>query len=149
MQLKNCFGGEMEIKDSSREILVNEISFVTKRMEKIDDPLKQIYYFSAIHGMIHRIMNIDYDPELVFAHHVLQSTHQLFLNRLHAFQKAGDNSIIIAEEQFKKLIDLSRDLGKQIKANKEIKDTLQSFVVLAYSTTGNGYYLFQKGLLKI
>lgn len=139
----------MDINDRSRDLIVNEINFAIKQMEKVDGPLKQLYYFSAIPAMIQRVMNIDYAPELVFAHQVLQSTHQFYVNRLNAFQMGGDSSVVIAEEQISKLIALSKDLGKQIKANKEIKDTLQSFVVLAYSTTGNGYYLFQKGLLKI
>ena len=139
----------MDIKNSSRDLIVNEINYVAEKMEKDGDPVKQLYYFSGIYVMINRIMNIDYAPELVFAHQVLQSTHQHFISRLHAFQKGGDHSIIIAEEQFTKLIDLSKELSKRIKGNKEIYDTLQKFSVLLYSTTGNGYYLLQKGLLKI
>lgn len=139
----------MDIKDSSRDLIVNEINYVTKKMEKDDDPVKQLYYFSGIYVMINRVMNIDYAPELVFAHQIMQSTHQHFINRLHAFQKGGDHSIILAEEQFTKLIDLSKELSKRIKENNEINDTLQKFIVLAYSTTGNGYYLLQKGLLKV
>lgn len=139
----------MDIKDSSKKLIVNEINYVTQQMEQVDDPVKQLYYFSAIYAMILRIMNIDYTQELVFTHFVLQSTHQAFNTRLNAFHKVGDHSIVINEEQFIKLIGLSKELARQIKSNKDINNTLRKFIVLAYSTTGNGYYLLQKGLLKI
>ena len=137
------------LKDSSRDLIVNEINYVIKKMDQSKEPSQKLYYFSGVPGIIQRIFNIDYEPHLVFVHLILHSTHEAFVNRLQALQKGADDIIPLVEEQFTKLTETTKELGGQIKKNKDINNTLQKYAILAYSTTGNGYYLLQKGLLKI
>lgn len=134
----------MRLSDNYKNLILSEIDFAVKKMNKSSEPLEKLFYFSAIHGVFQRIYNIEYDPTLVFIYFILHTTHEAFNNRLQA--KAG---IPLSEEQINKLSDIAKELGGKIKNNEEVSVTLQKFVVLQYSTSGNGYYLMQKGMLKI
>ena len=117
-------------------------------MKENTDPFKKLYFFSGIHGLINRIFNIEYDPELVWIHHVLVSVYSGFIQRLDAMAK-GDPVIILDDSYFDKLMMLCLELKENISKNENVNDTLKKFSILVYATTGNGYYLKSKGLLKI
>lgn len=134
----------MRLSDNYKNLILSEIDFAVKKMDKSSEPLEKLFYFSAIHGIFQRIYNIEYDPTLVFIYFILHTTHEAFNNSLQA--KAG---IPLSEKQINKLSDIAKELGGKIKNNEEVSVTLQKFVVLQYSTSGNGYYLMQKGMLKI
>jgi hypothetical protein len=139
----------METSDVYRKMIADEINFAAKKMTKTPDASEKLYYFSAVFGILHRIFNIEYDSELVFAQSIVRSIHDAFLNRLKAIQHGGDTTVSLSDDQFEKLISLTKELAKKINKNEDITDTLKKFAILAYSTSGNGFYLVQKGLLKI
>lgn len=138
----------MNIRDNSRDIIVEEINYVVKQMEESSTGEEKLYYFSAVHSIIQRIFNLEYDSDLVYAHFVLNGTYVSFLQRLQAI-KQGETLIPLSDEQFEKLISLTKELAKTIEEKKSIDSTLKKFAILSYTTGGNGYYLQQKGLLKI
>jgi PHD/YefM family antitoxin component YafN of YafNO toxin-antitoxin module len=139
----------MNLSDAFKKLLVEEITFVIKKMEETKEATKLLYYFSAIPGMFQRIYNIEYDSRLVFAHFILKATHDSFSQRLKVSQQGGDNAVLINDDQFERLISLSKELLRNIKNNKAIDEVLQKLTILLYSTTGNGYFLMEKGWLKI
>jgi hypothetical protein len=139
----------MAISDEHRKIIIDEVKFAVRKMEEVKDQTEKLYYFSAVFGVLHRIFNIEYDPELVFAHFILRSTHDAFNARLKAISAAGDSTVSISAKQFKKLSSLSKQFAIKYGKKQEIDSVLKSFAVLLYSTTGNGFYLMQKGALKI
>lgn len=139
----------MKISNNSRKLLVDEIEYIVEQMKNAEDINKLLYFFSAIYGIIQRVYNIEYNEDLVFAHFVLRSTHEQFLMRYKAIKQQRDTAVLIHQEQFEKLIKLSEEFGKKIKEQKRIDSILKHFTILITSTTGNGYYLMQKGLLRI
>lgn len=138
----------MDISNKSRENIADEIKIAVNMMRDSKDASEKLFYFSAIHGVLQRTYNIDYDDDLVFAHLVMTAAQQAFSQRLGAI-KQGEGAIMIADEQFDRLTDLSEELGNDIQNDKDVADTLRKIVILAYSTQGNGYYLMKKGVLKI
>lgn len=138
----------MKLNARFQKMLTEEIDFVLQKMDVSAEPLEKLYYFSAIFGMIHRIFNQEFHPDLVHAHLIIRATYDSFFQRIKAIE-AGDKSVLIYEEQFKKLHELIAELGEQIKKKQSIDSTLKKFVMLLYTTTGNGFYLLQKGVLKI
>jgi len=129
-------------------MITDEIDYVESMMNKAPDIDKKLYFFSAIPGTLSRIFNFEYDSELVFMQVILQHTHAAFMQRLQAV-KSGDGTVPLLEEQIEQLILNIKALSEKIKANENFEDILKKFVILTYSTTGNGYYLLRKGLLKI
>jgi len=138
----------MEITKKMKDEIIKEIDLVVDAMKKSEDPLRKLYFFSGIHAVINRVFNMEYDPELVFMHHVLSAVHTGFLGRINAMRK-GDTVVVLDDSYFKKLISLSISLKDKISENGNVDVTLKEFIVLLYATTGNGFYLKQKGLLKI
>ena len=57
-------------------------------------------------------------------------------------------TIPIYDDHFENLISLIKDLALKIDKDEKFDEIMKKFCLLAYSTTGNGFYLFQKGLLK-
>ncbi len=139
----------MKLSAENKKLIVDEVDFVTKKMNAEEDPSKKLYYFSAIPGMIQRVYNIDYDNDLVFAHFVLQAVFTVINERIVALRQKGDGNVQLSLEQFEKLEQLSVEFGIKLKENKSVDTVLKKFVLLLTSTTGNGYYLMQKGFLKI
>ena len=139
----------MNISDNFRKILVKEINYAVKQMNESSDAEEKLYYFSAVYGVVLRIFNLEYDSDLVYAHFILNETHKAFMGRLQAILKGGEKTVPLREEHFKKLGAITKEFGKRIEKDEDISDTLKKFAILSYTTTGNGYYLLQKGLLKI
>lgn len=138
----------MKTSESYRKKIVDEIDYVESMMNKTQDIGEKLYLFSAIHGTIQRVFNLEYDSDLVFVHNILQQTHFAFLQRLHAV-KTGDVAVPLLEEQMEGLIAAIKELSEKISGNNKLDGTLKKFSILTYSTNGNGYYLLLKGLLKI
>lgn len=139
----------MAVSDENRKSIVNEIKFAVKKMEEKKEATEKLYYFSAVFGILHRIYNIDYDPDLVYAHFILRSTHDAFLHRLKAIEVGGETTVLISKKQLSKLSTLSKQFASKFGKKQEIDSVLKEFTILLYSTTGNGFYLMEKGVLKI
>jgi len=138
----------MKTSESYRKIITDEIDYVESMMNEAQDVEKKLYFFSAIPGTLQRIFNLEYDSDLVYMQVILRHTHIAFIQRLQAV-KTGDLVIPLLEEQIEQLIGAIKELSEKIRGNKNLDGTLKKFAILAYSTTGNGYYLWQKGSLKI
>lgn len=139
----------MEIPGDFRKRFVDEIRFDVKKMREERDPRKKIYFFSGIHGEAQRIFNISFDPQLLFIHFVLNYAYQLLNGRVNTIVLGRDTLIEIPDGLFLKLCDYLEELAKNIENDEDTHLTLQKIASLAYISTGNGYYLYQKGILKI
>jgi len=129
-------------------MIADEIDYVSSMMDKAAEAEKKLYFFSAIPGTIQRVFNLEYDSDLVYLQVILQNTYTALTQRLHAV-KSGDMVVPLSDIQLKHLIALVVELSDKIKNDESLDATLKKFGILAYSTTGNGYYLLQKGLLEL
>ena len=139
----------MDISVEMRKLILDEFEYVVKKMGEVDDPFQILFYFSATFGIVQRVYNIEYNSELVFAHFVLNETHKGFTAILHAIRDARDTTVAITTEHLERLGNLIKELADKIRENKDHVDTLKKLIILTYSTTGNGFYLYDKGVLKI
>ena len=138
----------MNLSDGNRKSLLEEMKFAVGKMDESKDALGKLYYFSAIFNKLHRIYNEEYDSDLVVVYSILSNVHKEFVGRISAIKQASDTAVLISDSQFEKLSELSKELGKKLKAKEDIFDTLKKFAILGYSCSGNGFYLMQKGFLK-
>jgi hypothetical protein len=128
-------------------MLLSEIDYVIKAIEQTSDVHEKLYFFSGIPAAVHRVFNIEYDHDLVFIHHVLSSTHQGIMQRIDAIRK-GDAVVPILEHQLDKLLYLCKEFRDALKNNADTDSIMKKFILLLYSTTGNGYYLAKKGVFE-
>lgn len=134
----------MKLKDDLKKYLVDEIKYVINKMKETKDRRKKLYFFSAIHSAINRIYNLQYNSDLVFMHLVLNATH----NSLIEVTNRQDNVLVIPEDFFDRLTNITENFCKEIEENTNTYNTLKEFSNLSYLASGNGNYLFQKGMLK-
>lgn len=133
----------LDISKKNKDILVNEIDYVCKKISQSTSPSESIYYFSAIHGMIHRVMNLELDADLIFLHLVMRHMFDVVNGRSQA-NAQGDTIIILDETFFDKVCELLDTLKNNIDSGSDITGTLKNLVMLTYSITGNGNFLFEK-----
>ena len=139
------------IKSEHIDHIVEEIDFVLKKMQKAQVPEEKLYYFSAAHGVISRVMNFQCDPVLVFAHQVLSTVHAAFTGRLAAMKSKEEKQFAVIPEMVEKLQEVLNDFKAALQRQEipEIHIALQRFANLGFVPTGNGFYLYQKGVVKI
>ena len=137
----------MNLSSDMQKSFVDEIRFVLKNMRNTTVPSQKWYFFSGIFGMAHRILNFECDPELVFVHQVMQLVYNLVNARLTALSTGQESGINIPDNLFTKIEDELDKMATLIEQKKETYPVLQRLINLAYSTTGNGYYLYLKGTL--
>jgi len=135
----------MKLSKQNKKTLIDEIKFALEKMQASKDPNSIMYYFSAVYGVMHRIFNIEYDSDLVFTHFIISSIHSQINSRI----QVQDQVIKLPDNFFDKLIEITGALLDVIKNDKDLYEVLKKFTILGYITIGNGYYLYQKGLLKI
>ena len=138
----------MKINKIYKTAIVNEIKYVQKKMKESSNLEKKLFYFSAIPAEFLRVFNLEYDQDILYIHHVINHTHIMFQQRIINI-KAGDTTVVIDDRQIDRLESLINDVINVIEQNKKFDNVLKAFIELAYSTSGNGYYLREKGLLKI
>jgi hypothetical protein len=138
----------MKLKEEYKRIIVEDFEFAAKMMKENLANDAKLFYFSGTWGALSRIFNLSFDPELVFIHSVLNGAYNNVLARVTA-SKGGETSVILPPDYFDKLAACVEDLAQRIKENKNAYDVLERISLLAFISTGNGYYLLKRGAFKI
>lgn len=139
----------MNLSKDMEKVFTDEIDLVVRKMKESKAPATKLYFLSAVHAMALRIMNIEFDPELAFIHHVLNFAYATINGRLAAIAGGQEQAAGIPEELFDRLEVSLEELIARIQRGEQTYLVLQTISNLAYSTTGNGYYLYLKGKLSI
>ena len=135
----------MKISDKHKEMLINEIEFGRNKMFEEQDLGKKLFYYSGIYSMISRIFSLNYNPHLQLMHFILSTTYAA-INSRYTQVLTGKSRVTIPEDFFDNLILLLEKLADKIRNDEDTYDILEKIVNLTYLTTGNGYYLSQKGV---
>lgn len=137
----------LQISSSHLDMLVQEFHYAAAQMRLAELPGDKLYFFSASWGMLHRLFNIDYDPGLVFAHQVLVQAHNEIAGRLAAAVPQA-SIFVIPSEVFQTLAACLDEMAGRWEASRDIDDVLKVVAVIGYSCSGNGAYLWKKGMLR-
>ena len=139
----------MKISKSLKEKLVGDLSFTRKRMKEEQDFRRKMYYFSISYVSANRILNVQFDKELLFLSFVLQQSYQMISARVDQIQLGGDTVIPLPDQFFERLTASFKRVEGAVRKGGSLEDVLQDLVVLAYSTTGNGRYLLEQGGMEL
>lgn len=141
----------MNISDQYHQMIVEEMKEVEKMYSDAKSPEDKLYFFSAIYGIINRVMNFQCDSLLVFMHQILQVVHQAISQRFTGPNIPGAVSSSIPNEFWVSLLSylLELRLAFENKDDDKIREVLEKFSNLWYATSGNGFYLYLRGKLVI
>ena len=132
----------MDISDEYRKLVVDEIAYVRKRMGEAKSADKKVYYYSAIFGLLERVMRMDYDRQVLFIHFVFNSTYNLIYSQIQAI-KAGGIPIELDYPDFFANLDVglaNLQSHMEKKQDNDIYGDLEYIVALAWTITGGGFY---------
>ncbi len=129
-----------------QKVFTDELRTAIEHMKKASMPQEKLFFLSAVHGAAFRIMNIQYDTELAFIHHVVNAAYGMMQANLVSI-KQGQGVNTFPKDVFDKLENALEELVVRIEKGEKTYPVLEKISNLAYSTTGNGYYLYLKGRL--
>jgi len=139
----------MKVPEPYKSKLLSEFDHVLVRLTEERRPDEKMFHFSALHGTVNRILNFECTEDLIFLHHVLSTLFAAFNGRIQALMQGAEPAIKLDPLLLDKLVEHTRDLAACLREDKDASDIYRKMIALAYATTGNGYYLYQKGALKI
>ncbi len=134
----------MKLSKTMTRMFVEELRYVHKKMTETNDLEEKLYYFSAIYGEAQRIVNIEFDEELVFIHQVTQLVYSQIQQRILMIKNGQLVKIGLPNNLLDSLSGMVDEMAKCIENGDKTYTILEKMTILAYSTTGNGYYVIQK-----
>ncbi len=138
----------MKLSKEFKAKIEEQFDFVLKKMEQSESPHMMLYYFSGIQSQLNRILNLEFSEELVFSYFVLERAHKDIVGAL-ASMNQGSPVVTFHEKFGDKLVELTKDLKNGFFNSKTRDEVLRKIVVLAYTCTGNGFFLTEKGDIDI
>ena len=139
----------MQLPEALRARIAAEFRFAASKMAETPDLGAKLYLFSALFGELNRAFNQSWSPELGLANLVLKDVHQQISGRL-SMPTLGT---AIPPELPGALDDVAAELATLFE-NKQIDDgrlfqILAKAATVGYAATGNGYYLYLKGQIRL
>lgn len=135
----------MNLSEEHKKIILDDFNFIIKQMNESKDIEEIIYFLSGAHGVISRVLNLKFDPHLVFIHFILSTTYQTILGRSN--RGLGVPQVIQVNLDFIiKMARLLDELKQCIEKNESTYEVLEKISLLTYTLTGNGYFLQKKGI---
>lgn len=138
----------MKLPNYFQKELVSELRNIAKRMKVEKDIRKQLYYYSAAHGITTRTYRFHFDPELLFVDFVFNASYNMMWSRAQLI-RVGDLLVPLTSAMIVKVAECVEDVATCIEKGKELYEPLQQIIMLAFSTTGPGNYLVETGQMKI
>ena len=142
----------MQLSKDLHDRLAAEFRFAADKMGESEDPRRKLYFFSAFYGEIGRILNWTWDRDLALMHMVLQNTYQQIHARTQLSATGADRAIRLSGVFYEALTMAANDLAEYVEkedGDQDLRQLLGRFSELSYFTTGNGQYLFEKGVLRL
>lgn len=139
-----------KLPEPIRERIASEFRFAAETMALNADLPSKLYFFSVFYGELVRMLNQSWSPELALTQQVLKTTYESINGRINS---PVPEQVKIPPEVPDALDNIARDIATLFEG-KKVDDTrlfqiLARAAVLAYAVTGNGFYLYLKGDIKI
>lgn len=138
----------MKPKSDPKRVLAEEFEYCVKKMKEAKSVERKLFYFTSSYGALSRVFNTTFDDEFVFMHFVLTNTYNAFMARLTSI-RSGDTVIPLGDGYLDNLADCVADLAKDLRNSKNSVETLKRIALLGFATSGNGYYLLEKGFFTL
>ncbi len=134
------------------EFLENEFSFAASKVVEATNIAEKVYYFSVFFGQAGRQLNAHFDADLALIWSVGQSACNAINNRI--AQATGDFPVGGLPDGFMKALDeVSIEYAGAFEGGTvdvpRLYAALGRTSELTYLTTGNGAYLYEKGMIRL
>ncbi len=136
-----------------RQRLAKEYRYAVTKMKESPQLPKKLFYFSVFFSEAQRTLNWQWDRDLSLIYAVTQFAHTQ-INAGMQTQALTQALPIDWNAVYDKLILVASDLTTYFEKTEkdsgdELFQILGHFAEIAYTATGNGSYLYEKGLIKL
>ena len=128
--------------------IVKELRLVEALMKKEENPERKNYLFSAAYGIMGRSYKYEFSRDALLAELVLNQSCTVLgecIQRL----KSGDPTAKLEPIHFEKIEEGLKLLADCFENEKSILEPLELILTTAFSTSGPGNYLREKGMIKL
>ena len=138
------------LREEYRQRLAQEYRYAATKMRESPQPAKKLYYFSVLFGESQRILNWEWDRDLSLIYMVGQHTY----NQINLLMQPGMlgnipiDDLMVFTALTQAAFDLATYIEKTEDNTEELHQILGRFAEISYAVTGNGSYLYEKGLIK-
>ena len=143
----------MKLPETIREQLQAEFRIAADRMNATPDLPGKLYFFSAFFGEANRALNRHWDAELALMHLILVGAHGEMMGRLSQPNPLGATLSGLPDELPEALTRVANDLAGLFEQPEQdsvrLYGVLSRLAEVAYTATGNGYYLYLKGMVSL
>jgi hypothetical protein len=135
-----------------RQRLATEYRYAVSKMQEAQ-PARKLFYFSVIFGEAQRVLNLEWNRDLALIYTISQNAYAQINN---AIQTPGLGQVLPIDWTmvYEKLTQVADDLAVYYEkaesddTKREICQILGRLVEISYAISGNGSYLYEKGLIK-
>jgi hypothetical protein len=141
------------MREEFRQRLAKEYHYAATRMQQEMQPAKKLFYFSVFFGEAQRVLNWEWDRDLVLIYTVTQQAHAQInpTTQVPMFGLLPIEGAIVYEKLTQVASDLSAYFEKTENegSREELCQILGRLAELSYVVAGNGSYLYEKGIIKL
>ena len=140
------------MNEELRRRFAAECRYAANKMQSSPDPARKLFFFSALFGEAQRLLNLEWDRDIVLIFIVTQQAYNQINVQLPLL---GSVLPIKLETVFEKLTQNASNLASYLEKNEkktrqeELCQILGRFAEITYVTQGNGSYLYEKGIIKL
>ena len=139
------------MREEFRQHLAKEYRYAATKMQESPEPVKKLYYFSVLFGEAQRVLNWEWYRDLALIYLISQDTYghvnNLIMQPVMLSVLPIDVSAVITA-----LTQATADLATYLEQTEDNAEKLHQilgrFAEISYAVTGNGSYLYEKGLIK-
>ena len=137
-----------------RQRLTKEYRYAATKMQESPQPALKLFYFSVLFGEAQRLLNWQWDRDLVLIYTVTQHAYTQ-INTTIQMPGLGQVLPIDWTTVWDKLTQVASDLAAYFEktenedSREELCQILGRFAEITYAVSGNGSYLHEKGLFKL
>jgi hypothetical protein len=130
--------------------LAKEYHYAVTKMQEAP-PAKKLFYFSVFFGEAQRVLNLEWSRDLALIY--ITTLH--VYNQINAQAPLSGQLPINMATVYEKLTQTASDLANYFEkaenadSGEELSQILGRFAEIAYVVSGNGSYLYEKGLIKL
>jgi len=138
----------MQLPHDIQQRLATEYRFAARRMREETEPIRKVFFFSALFTEISRIVNWYWDRDLVLLHWTLQATHGTLTQM--SQPAARPLTGVSRDTLLETATQIAEELATHMEQNREDANLfrlLGRIAEVGYAATPHGSYVMEKGLI--
>lgn len=128
--------------------IVKELRLIEAMMKKEENAEKKNYLFSAAFGVMNRSYKYDFSKDVLLAELVLNQSYTILAECIQRI-KSRDQTARLEPLHFEKIEEGLKLLADCFENETSILEPLELILTTAFSTSGPGNYLREKGMIKL